>query len=96
MTVIRLLMVTSQLVNANSASINCCALTPTGALLSISTSSEVKSLMDFTFSLPFATASSMELVSDSVVVPGGSSLMTTVDSSFSLIFARTFTLPLPS
>ena len=42
--------------------------------------------MDFTFNLPFCTASSMDAMSDSVVVVGGISLMTTVDSSLVLIF----------
>ena len=72
------------------------ASTFSGQRISISTFSDVKSLIDFTFSLPFCTASSMELMSDSVVVVGGMSLITTVDSSFTLILARTFTLPLPS
>ena len=52
--------------------------------------------MDLTFSLPFCTASSMDAMSESVVVVGGISLMVTVDSSLTLILARTFTLPLPS
>ena len=51
----------------------------------------MKSLLDFTFSLPLRVASSMEAVRLSVVVVGGISLITTVDSSFALIFARTFT-----
>ena len=38
----------------------------------------------------------MDAMSDSVVVVGGISLMTTVDSSLVLILARTLTVPLPS
>ena len=89
-------MVAAQSVKAYRASTSFPASTPAGHLISISASSEVKSLMDLTLSLPLRAASSMEAISDSVVVPGGISLMTTVDSSRSLILARTLTLPLPS
>jgi hypothetical protein len=96
MATIRLLMVTSHPVKAYSASISCSAATPAGARTSISTSSAVKSLMLLTLSLPLRAASSIEATSDSVVVVGGMSLMTTVDSSLTLIRARTWTLPRPS
>ena len=70
-TTIRLAMETSQSVNAYSASASCSALTPLGAFTSISTSSEVKSLMLLTLILPLRDASSMESISESVVVVGG-------------------------
>ena len=96
MTTIRLAMVTSQSVKAYSASANWSALRPLGALTSISTSSDVKSLMLLTLSLPLREASSMDPMSESVVVVGGISLITTVDSSFTLILARTLISPVPS
>jgi len=51
--------------------------------------------MLFTFSLPLRAASSMEAMSDSVVVVGGISLIETVESSFIFIRARTLSSPAP-
>src|SRR5439155_10823913 len=55
-----------------------------------------KSLTLFTLILPLRAASSIEAMSESVVVVGGISLMITVESSLVLIFARTLIPPAPS
>src|SRR5205823_13792078 len=93
---IRLAMVTSEAAKAYRASIDWSALSPLGDLISISTSSDVKSLMLLTLILALREASSMEPIKESVVVVGGISLMTTVESSLALILARTLIWPAPS
>ncbi len=59
MTMIRLAIDTSQSVKAYSASTIFSASTPDGHWISISTFSEVKSWIAFTFNLPLRTASSI-------------------------------------
>ncbi|MCS1411896.1 MAG: hypothetical protein M2R45_05098 [Verrucomicrobia subdivision 3 bacterium] len=69
---------------------------PIGDLISISIFPAVKSLILRTLSFPFLVASSIELIRDSVVIPGGISEMARVELSFTLIRARIRIVPRPS